>query len=79
MTEIPTPLKTVRKRRGLTQIEVSSAVRVDNGTYSRIENGHSTATAAVARRIAKFFGHEVTEMQILYPEDYMTPDEPETK
>lgn len=71
---IQTPLKLVRLRRGLRSREVSRALNLDSGQYSRIERG-AGLSPALARRIALFFGREVTELQILYPEDYITVEE----
>jgi|GEM_PF-6746553 len=74
-----TPLKAIRIRRGLKQVQVARDLRIDNGTYCRIENASVTATPAVAARIAKYFGDEVTRLQILYPEEYMLPEPDEQK
>jgi transcriptional regulator with XRE-family HTH domain len=63
------PLRQARLSRGLTLAEVAEGAKLDSGHLSRIERGEST-TADVAERLAKFFGHSVTEMQILYPERY---------
>jgi len=71
---IQSPLKLARLRRGLKSRAVAEAVNMDNGQYSRIERG-AGLTPANAEAIAKFFGHEVTEMQILYPERYLIPAE----
>lgn len=68
-----TPLKDVRLKRGLTLKEVADAVEVDTGNLSRIENSKQTVSKDLAARLATFYGHEVTEMQIIYPERY-TPD-----
>lgn len=70
-----TPLRTVRERRGLTMKQAAKDCEMDVSHYRRVELGEAGASAAVARRIAKYFGHEVTEMQILYPQDYVTPEE----
>lgn len=72
---IQTPLKIIRARRGLKQYEVAEAVNIKTSHYCRIENG-CQASPAVARRIALFFGREVTEDQIFYPEDYVRVEEP---
>jgi len=74
-----TPLQRIRIARGLTQKQVALGAEIDPGQYSRIENAKEQATPRAAERIAKSFGHEVTEMQILYPERYEVPEEPEQK
>ena len=66
-----TPLAKVREKRLIPQIQVARHVGIDKGHYSNIESGKATPSAAVAARIAAFFGHEVTEIQILYPERYV--------
>lgn len=68
-----TALFRARQKRGLRQRDVANAVDIDQGYYSRIENG-AAVSPEIAERVAKFFGHEVTEMQILYPERYALPD-----
>ncbi len=69
-----TPLKVAREKRKLTQRNVADAVDIDPTFYGRLENMKAGASAEVAAKLAKFFGHEVTEMQILYPERYVDKD-----
>lgn len=64
------PLKAARTRRGLTLDQVSQAVGTDSGNLSRIENGKQKASPDLAERLAKYFGGEITEIQILYPERF---------
>lgn len=64
------PLKTVRIRRGHTLDQVAQAVGTDSGNLSRIENGKQKASPDLAERLAKHFGGEITEIQILYPERF---------
>ncbi len=72
------PLRRLRKQKRLSQIEVARGTGLDQGTLSRIERsrrsrespGESGATPEQAARLARFFGHAVTETQILYPLDY---------
>lgn len=66
-----TPLRLARERRDLTIVQVSAATGIDPGNLSRIERGCQTPSTDVAEKLAKFFGHEVTEIQILYPERYV--------
>jgi len=67
-----TPLRLARERRSLTIVQVSASTGVDPGNLSRIERGSQTPSKDVAEKLAKFFGHDVTEIQIIYPERYMT-------
>ncbi len=68
------PLKQARLRRNATLTEVSLAVGTDNGNLSRIENGLQKARPKLAEKLAHYFGHEITEIQILYPERYSPAD-----
>lgn len=65
-----TALKRLREQKGMTATSVAQAVRMDQSYYSKIENGRATASPEVAAKLAGFFAHEITEMQILYPERY---------
>jgi transcriptional regulator with XRE-family HTH domain len=71
------PLRQARERRGLTLKAVADHVAMDQGNLSRVERGEQTPSKELAESLCKFFGHEVTEMQIIYPERYVQP--PETK
>ena len=66
-----TPLKRIRKRRGLTQRVVAEAAGIRPAYYCRVENGVSTASAEVAAKIALYFGGMLTELEILYPERFV--------
>lgn len=68
------PLKQVRLRRNATLTEVSEAVGTNRGNLSRIENGLQKARPKLAEKLARYFGHEITEIQILYPERYSPAD-----
>jgi transcriptional regulator with XRE-family HTH domain len=72
------PLKRARERRGWTQEHVAAGVNLHLTTYCKIENGAAT-TKDKAREIAEFFGREVIEQQILYPEDYLPREAEEAK
>lgn len=65
-----TPLRLVRKRREMTIVQVAMAVGLDPGNLSRIERGCQTPSKDVAEKLANFFGNEITEIHILYPERY---------
>lgn len=66
-----TPLRLIREKRSQTIQEVATAVGIDAGNLSRIERGEQTPSTELAEKLAKHYGHEVTEMQILYPTRYM--------
>jgi putative transcriptional regulator len=67
-----TPLQQVRERRKLSRKELAAALQIDYTHLFRVEKGDSQASPELAERIALYFGHEVTELQILYPERYQT-------
>jgi transcriptional regulator with XRE-family HTH domain len=69
-----TPLRLAREKREQTILEVATAISLDAGNLSRIERGKQVASREVAERLAKHFDHEVTEIQILYPERYLKPE-----
>lgn len=64
------PLKQARLRRRATLEAVAKAVSTNTGNLSRIENGKQKASPKLAEKLTKYFGHEITEIQILYPERY---------
>ena len=71
-----TPLRVVREKRGLTMQQVAESVAINPSNLSRIERGEQTPSKGVAERLSAFFGHEVSEIQIIYPERYTAfPDE----
>lgn len=81
------PLRKLRKTRNLDQVAFAAAVGIDQATISRIERSTRTrldpalpgATPEHAAKIARYFGHAITETEILYPGDYATEEieEPE--
>ena len=68
--EPKTPLRLVREKRGLTIQQVAASIQIDPSNVSRIERGVQTPTKSVAEKLASFFGNEVSETQIIYPERY---------
>ncbi|WP_313309306.1 helix-turn-helix domain-containing protein [Stutzerimonas nitrititolerans] len=69
------PLRKLRKRRGWSLQKVADQVRelggsADVGSLSRIERCRLTAAPALAEKICRVFGGELTELQILYPERF---------
>lgn len=71
MTTPKTPLRQARERRNKTLAEVAAAVGLDTGNLSRIERDEQTPSLEVAANLAAFYGHEISEIQILYPKRYM--------
>ncbi len=66
------PLRQIRERKGQTIVEVGRAVSIDPGNLSRIENCKQKASTELAEKLAKHFEHEITEMEILYPDRFIT-------
>jgi transcriptional regulator with XRE-family HTH domain len=66
-----TPLKVYREKRNLTSRSVAVELGITPSHYRRIEIAETTASAALANKIAKHFGNAVTRDQILFPEDYV--------
>ena len=64
-----TPLKRARIRRNLTQLAVADATGIRQGYFSRLENGEAPSPETAAK-LAAYFGGELTELEILYPERY---------
>jgi transcriptional regulator with XRE-family HTH domain len=61
-------------KRGETVAEVASAVDVAQPQLTRVENGVSKASPALADRLARYFGEPLTRDQVLYPEYYVLPE-----
>ena len=59
-----------RKRRRLTQEEVAAGCGLTQSYYGKLELRQASPSPETAAKIATFFGHEITEMQLLYPERY---------
>ncbi|MGE1562106.1 helix-turn-helix domain-containing protein [Pantoea septica] len=67
-----TPLRKMRVEKGLTISEVAIATELDVGNLSRIERGIQVTSLETAEKLSKFFKGKITEMQILYPQRYMS-------
>lgn len=65
-----TPLRKARRDTGRSLNEVAEAVGTDPSNLSRIERGDHAPSTELAARLASYYGHRVTEMQILYPDRY---------
>ena len=66
-----TPLRLARERRQMTASQVAAAVGVSRVHISKIESGAFTASPAIAKKLAEFFGAPLTRDQILFPEEYI--------
>jgi transcriptional regulator with XRE-family HTH domain len=66
-----TPLRKIRRFRGMSQMQVAARVGINQSHFSKIERGDVKPTPEVAEKLARFFGHAITELEILYPERYM--------
>lgn len=81
------PLRKLRQMRALSQRDLSDATGIEQATISKIENsersrsdpGKQGATAEHAAILARYFGHAITESEILYPADYQQPAEREVQ
>ncbi|MEQ4624774.1 helix-turn-helix domain-containing protein [Providencia manganoxydans] len=71
-----TPLRKIRLEKQLTISEVANAISCDVGNLSRLERGTQAASLELAEKLVKFYGENITEMQILYPKRYMQPNIP---
>lgn len=67
------PLRLIRERKGQTIVEVGRAVSIDPGNLSRVENCKQKASTELAEKLARHFDHEISEMEILYPDRFMSP------
>ncbi len=67
------PLRRAREQRGLTLKEVADRVAVDPGNLSRVERGEQTPSKETIDALCKYFGNTITEIQIIYPERFLSP------
>jgi transcriptional regulator with XRE-family HTH domain len=79
-----TPLRKRRQERGLTLEQVARQIPIDPSHYAKIEKGAAKTSADNARKIASFFKsldppEHVSEMEILYPEDFSSEVETTTE
>ncbi|VXA58250.1 Helix-turn-helix family protein (fragment) [Acinetobacter proteolyticus] len=65
-----TPLRSIRMRRKLSLAVVAEAAGTDAGNLSRIETGKQRTTPQLAESLSAYFGNEISELQILYPERF---------
>jgi putative transcriptional regulator len=70
-------IKSARLKRGQTLVQVAKAIGTDAGNLSRVENGKQMPSPKMAAKLARYFGYEITEIQILYPERFAeSPQQP---
>lgn len=67
-----TPLQLVRKKHNKTLKEVAYAISTDPGNLSRVERGVQVPSPHLAQAIAKYFQHEISEIEIFYPERFVS-------
>ncbi len=53
-------IRTIRRRKGLTQAQVAQQAGISRAFYTRVENGVCAPSVAVARRLALALGIEWT-------------------
>lgn len=70
-----TPLRKMRVEKGLTIAEVAIATNLDVGNLSRIERGIQVTSLDTAEKLSQYFKGLITEMEILYPQRYITAAE----
>ena len=70
ITTATTPLKKLRKARGLSQTDVAKAVGIDQATLSRIEGGTYGPRKDAYLALAKYFGSAISLEQIIFPERF---------
>ncbi len=66
------PLRKARLLGGQTLQDVASAVGSDTGNISRIERGLQWPAKWLIERLVKHFDGKVTEMEILFPERFVS-------
>jgi transcriptional regulator with XRE-family HTH domain len=72
------PLKAARQKRERTLHEVAAAVGTDTGNLSRIERGLQVPNKELTDALVRYYGGEVTEIQIMWPEKFVAGDAAET-
>ena len=64
------PLRVARESRGETLQAVAIAIGVDPGNLSRIERGTQTPSKDLIERLVRYYGGEVSEVEIIFPERF---------
>ena len=65
MQKIAGRLKKLRKKAGMTQEQLASAVGIETATYKNYETGRRAVTAMVLRRFAEYYGLSMDYMSAL--------------
>ena len=73
------PLRRVRKQSGRTLREVANVIGYDPASLSRVERGQQTPTLGVAAKLARYYGGQISEVEILYPQRFMTVEPPDER
>ena len=69
-----TPLRLARLKRGLRLADVAKGIGSTPAQLSMVETAKHHPSADLAARISGFFKGEVSEMEILYPERFMSEE-----
>lgn len=70
------PLRIAREKRDMTLQDLAQLVESDVGNLSRIERGVQIPSRELAEKICNQFPGEITEIQLIYPERFMTESPP---
>jgi transcriptional regulator with XRE-family HTH domain len=70
-----TPLRMLRLEQKKTIQDVAKATNIDVGNLSRIERGMQVTSLEIAEKLSKYFGGEISEMQILFPQRFLASDD----
>ncbi len=75
-----TPLKKARTERNWRLADVCDRLRdlgenIDTGNLSRIERCEQRASPTTAEKLVRVFDGDLTEIHILYPERFTTPEQ----
>ena len=66
------PLRQCREEMGLSVNRVARDLDIDAGNLSRMERGLMAVSPQLAEKLARHYGYRISEMQILYPERFVS-------
>ncbi len=69
------PLAKKRKELNLTVEQVASGVGCSAPNYWRIESGEQQPRKGLLQAIIRYFDNQISEMEILFPEQYASEDD----
>lgn len=69
-----TPLRLARVKRGLRLADVAAGIGTTAAQISNVETAKHRPSAELAERISVYFKGEVSEIEILYPERFMSKE-----